>query len=49
MATQLLSTLKDSLMAKHSKVEKLKTIHLKLVQAFIPGFEEQLVGLATGE
>ena len=37
-------------MVKHLKAEKLKTIHLKLVLGqFIPGFEEQLVGLGTGE
>ena len=31
-------------------MEKLKTIHLNLVLGqFIPGFEEQLVGLETGE
>ena len=47
MAIQLLSILKDLLMAKHLKVEKLKTIHLKLVlDSFIPGFEEQLVGIS---
>ncbi len=37
-------------MAKHSKAEKLKTIPLELGSgSFIPGFEEQLVGVKAGE
>ena len=37
-------------MEKHSKAVKAKTTHLEIGSgSFIPGFEEQLVGLKAGE
>ena len=37
-------------MEKHSKAEKLKTIDLEIGSgSFIPGFEEQMVGMKQGE